>query len=140
MDIKITCCDCGNDFTFTEGEQKFFANNNLNIPKRCKKCRKENFPKPYMKKSSLFDHIKIFGPDVNVSGGLYIVHHYYIKSDKKGFLALKGNKLFFLKELTPECFNSIDRSQAEKVCENFNKKYNQNCKLWPFATYVNRAI
>lgn len=39
-DKTITCCDCGNDFTFTAGEQEFYALKGLtNEPKRCKECR-----------------------------------------------------------------------------------------------------
>lgn len=39
-DKKIVCKDCGQEFTFTVGEQQFFAENNLVEPKRCKACVK----------------------------------------------------------------------------------------------------
>ncbi|MDD5624082.1 MAG: zinc-ribbon domain containing protein [Candidatus Peribacteraceae bacterium] len=38
-DQEITCRDCGATFTFTEGEQEFYASKNLNPPQRCKTCR-----------------------------------------------------------------------------------------------------
>jgi CxxC-x17-CxxC domain-containing protein len=38
-DQQITCRDCGAAFTFTEGEQEFYASRNLNAPQRCKDCR-----------------------------------------------------------------------------------------------------
>ena len=40
MEDKIIICqDCGQEFIFTEGEQKFYAEKNLITPKRCKACR-----------------------------------------------------------------------------------------------------
>lgn len=42
-DQKIECKDCGNEFTFTEGEQAFFQEkfgDDFVPPKRCKACRK----------------------------------------------------------------------------------------------------
>lgn len=39
-DKTLTCVDCGNDFTFTAGEQAFYKEKGLdNEPKRCKECR-----------------------------------------------------------------------------------------------------
>ncbi|MBV9258723.1 MAG: zinc-ribbon domain containing protein [Ktedonobacteraceae bacterium] len=39
-DRILTCRDCGNDFTFTAGEQEFYANKGLtNTPSRCPGCR-----------------------------------------------------------------------------------------------------
>lgn len=39
-DITLTCRDCGNEFVFTEGEQKFYAEKGLqNKPTRCSTCR-----------------------------------------------------------------------------------------------------
>lgn len=40
QDIILQCSDCGSDFTFTEGEQEFYATKGLsNQPKRCQTCR-----------------------------------------------------------------------------------------------------
>jgi hypothetical protein len=37
---SITCSDCGTTFTFTAGEQEFFASKGFtNQPKRCRPCR-----------------------------------------------------------------------------------------------------
>ncbi|HEX7365041.1 MAG TPA: zinc-ribbon domain-containing protein [Dehalococcoidia bacterium] len=39
-DKSILCTDCGTNFTFTAGEQEFFASKGFtNEPKRCPKCR-----------------------------------------------------------------------------------------------------
>ena len=40
-DRILTCRDCGQEFTFTAGEQEFFATKGLtNAPSRCPECRK----------------------------------------------------------------------------------------------------
>ena len=39
-DRILTCRDCSNDFTFTVGEQEFYASKGLtNTPSRCPSCR-----------------------------------------------------------------------------------------------------
>ena len=39
-DKTLQCQDCGRDFTFTSGEQEFYAQRGLqNEPKRCPECR-----------------------------------------------------------------------------------------------------
>ena len=38
-DKEIGCSECGELFTFTESEQKFYAEKRLSDPKRCYKCR-----------------------------------------------------------------------------------------------------
>lgn len=39
-DKTIVCKDCGNEFTFTVGEQKFFEQMGFtNEPVRCKECK-----------------------------------------------------------------------------------------------------
>ena len=41
QDRILTCRDCGQEFTFTSGEQEFFASKGLtNAPSRCPDCRK----------------------------------------------------------------------------------------------------
>ncbi len=43
QDKSIQCSDCGTTFTFTAGENKFFASKGLtNEPKRCPSCRRAN--------------------------------------------------------------------------------------------------
>jgi len=39
QDKWIRCVDCGKEFLFTAGEQKFFESKNLYESKRCKTCR-----------------------------------------------------------------------------------------------------
>lgn len=48
--MKIKCRNCGNEFEFTVGEQKFYEERGFATPVRCKECRearkaKENAPK-----------------------------------------------------------------------------------------------
>lgn len=39
-DKKITCKDCGAEFTFTVGEQEFYKEKGFeNEPQRCPECR-----------------------------------------------------------------------------------------------------
>ena len=38
-DTKLKCQDCGNEFTFTVKEQKFYEEKGFVPPKRCKFCR-----------------------------------------------------------------------------------------------------
>lgn len=39
-DEKLACVDCGSTFTFTRGEQEFFASKGfVNKPNRCPSCR-----------------------------------------------------------------------------------------------------
>lgn len=39
QDKIIVCKDCGKEFTFTAGEQEFYAEKGFNEPVRCKECR-----------------------------------------------------------------------------------------------------
>src|SRR5258708_16369790 len=38
-DITLTCRDCGQAFTFTSGEQDFYASRGFSEPTRCADCR-----------------------------------------------------------------------------------------------------
>ena len=41
QDRELTCKDCGTPFTFTAGEQEFYASKGLvNAPRRCPDCRR----------------------------------------------------------------------------------------------------
>lgn len=40
-DKKMICIDCDKPFTWTTGEQAFFADRNFTEPKRCKSCREK---------------------------------------------------------------------------------------------------
>lgn len=39
IDRVFTCLDCGREFTFASGEQRYFWAKGLSEPKRCKSCR-----------------------------------------------------------------------------------------------------
>jgi CxxC-x17-CxxC domain-containing protein len=38
-DMTLTCRDCGQAFTFTSGEQDFYASRGFSEPTRCPECR-----------------------------------------------------------------------------------------------------
>ena len=38
-DTIIICIDCGDRFTFSNGERRYFDSKQLSIPKRCPGCR-----------------------------------------------------------------------------------------------------
>jgi len=38
-DTTLTCRDCGQHFTFTSGEQDFYASRGYSEPSRCPDCR-----------------------------------------------------------------------------------------------------
>lgn len=40
--IKRNCKQCGKEFVLSDSEAKFFKDKNLELPKRCSECRKEN--------------------------------------------------------------------------------------------------
>jgi hypothetical protein len=39
QDLRLKCWECGNRFTFTVDEQKFFKKKGFKLPKSCKRCR-----------------------------------------------------------------------------------------------------
>lgn len=40
-DKTLTCVECGKEFIFTEGEQKFYEEKGFQEPHRCKECRQK---------------------------------------------------------------------------------------------------
>lgn len=40
-DKEMTCTKCGKTFTWTAGEQEFYAERGYSEPKKCKECREE---------------------------------------------------------------------------------------------------
>jgi DNA-directed RNA polymerase subunit RPC12/RpoP len=38
-DQSFPCIDCGKPFVFTAGEQQYFLDRELDLPKRCPRCR-----------------------------------------------------------------------------------------------------
>lgn len=39
--MKIKCKDCGNEFEFSENEQKWYEEHSFPAPKRCSYCRRQ---------------------------------------------------------------------------------------------------
>lgn len=47
QDRILSCVDCGAEFTWTAGEQQFFADKHFrNEPKRCKACKARKASRP----------------------------------------------------------------------------------------------
>jgi len=47
QDRILSCVDCGAEFTWTAGEQRFFADKHFrNEPKRCKACKARKASRP----------------------------------------------------------------------------------------------
>jgi hypothetical protein len=40
-DQLLACVNCGEDFLWTAGEQRFFADRGFTPPRRCKSCREQ---------------------------------------------------------------------------------------------------
>ena len=62
LDRQLTCLDCGREFTFTSGEQRYFWAKGLSEPKRCKSCR-------MLRKRSLVSIVEVeeVGNEANIS-------------------------------------------------------------------------
>ena len=68
--IKRECKQCGEEFTLTDSEMKFYNEKGLNLPKRCSECRnknkninnneKDNIKEPNIKKVSTNNKSKTF--------------------------------------------------------------------------------
>lgn len=57
QDETLICEDCGCEFTFTAGEQEFYAEKGLtNKPKRCPECRKQRRQKN-RRKRKMYDAV-----------------------------------------------------------------------------------
>jgi len=41
QDFRLKCWECGERFTFTVGEQRFYKEKGFSMPKRCEKCREK---------------------------------------------------------------------------------------------------
>ncbi|MCR5108554.1 MAG: zinc-ribbon domain containing protein [Lachnospiraceae bacterium] len=92
--IKKTCIQCGREFELSDDEIKFFQDKNLDIPKRCSDCRKEN------KKNK---------------------KNRYNNNHKKGSSGKKDNKDAFIKEEGPGEKNP-DMSRDEDITVSSDNK------------------
>lgn len=57
-DKNITCAMCGQEFTFTVGEQEWYLEHNFSEPKYCKTCREERKKQRERKNESYNDSVK----------------------------------------------------------------------------------
>ena len=65
MDKTLVCRDCGNTFTFTEGEQEFYSSRGYSDPQRCPDCRAA---KKAARNSGGYNSYNSYG-DSNYGGG-----------------------------------------------------------------------
>jgi len=55
-DVVLECKDCGRPFTFTKGEQEFYAMKGLSQPTRCADCRRaRKQQKSHMNNGNYYD-------------------------------------------------------------------------------------
>ena len=109
--IKRICKQCGKEFTLNDSEIKFYKEKNLDLPKRCSECRKENknnkddlnntYNFGYNETSaanclikSNGQNIKItylleddFDPNFGIKSNKYESYDEYIKNGETGFLS-----------------------------------------------------
>ena len=45
-DLRLTCSDCGQEFTFSSEDQEFFQLRGYSTPKRCKACKAKRAARP----------------------------------------------------------------------------------------------
>lgn len=93
--MKIVCQDCGENFEFSEGEQKHFKSMGYVPPKRCKECnkrRKLGLPNLGYGSSSFWSKSETYGTLEDVRGGLYTIHNFIINYTK-------DNKLLYIKRI-----------------------------------------
>ena len=58
-DKNLTCRDCGAEFTFTVGEQQFYAEKGFtNEPTRCPDCRKARKANTHRNTGSSYNNVR----------------------------------------------------------------------------------
>ncbi len=133
--IMLHCTECGDSFLFSEGEQIFYKRNNLNIPKRCKKCRDNSLGVNLgVKTSSYFQNAEVYGPGVSVEGGLSIEYIYYIENEQNEFLTSEDGRAFFVKDKNAATFFRI-RSDAERIVKHLMEEKNVQCRVMAMSMY-----
>ena len=60
-DKVLTCCECGNNFVWTAGEQRFYYSKGLAEPRRCPECR--NLRKATLPHDALARVRSVYGDD-----------------------------------------------------------------------------
>ena len=134
MDFNLVCKECGQTFLFSEGEQKYYLQNGLMPPKRCKFCRNNNFTSELgIKTSSYFENANIYGPGTSVSGGLSIEHSYYVKVNDK-YVVVKDGRIIFTETKT-ECTFFNCRQDAMKCVEMMTEGNKGNSKIMAQSCY-----
>ena len=94
-DQKIRCVMCGKEFVFSAGEQRFYFSKGFKSkPKYCPECRKQKkykglntiTEKMEVSSSKYLNHTQLYGPSINVNGGLPNSPGYILKKEKNGDL------------------------------------------------------
>lgn len=126
--IKRKCKQCGKEFVLSDSEVKFFNDKNLELPKRCSECRKEN-------KNNNKEYNIENSKSEKINNNKDNIHKYY-KSDskKKTFRNIIAAGLVLIVLLLGKLFN-IDINWQE-IRTNFGTQENnvslefRNETLW----------
>ena len=137
----IVCIECGKNFEFSLSEQNRYREYGYAPPKRCKTCRalnkernsKEALPKIGYKTSTYFENISVYGPRVNVAGGLSVEHTYLIRfvagDETKYLKGYEGNV-----ELTTSTSEAIQFNWSEDLDE-LKSKLSQSYNTYKIDLY-----
>ena len=75
--ITIRCRVCNKTFTLSPSELKFYENKGFQLPQRCKDCRdkgimysNDDYYDRGLKRNSYQSNLEMYGPRINVSGGM----------------------------------------------------------------------
>lgn len=117
--IKRKCKQCGKEFVLSDSEIKFFNDKNLELPKRCSECRKEN---KNNNKAYNIDSSKSEKINNNYKDNNYKNNNYKNKDNKKTFRNIIATGLVIVVLLLGKLFN-IDINWQE-IRTNFGSQEN----------------
>ena len=90
----IVCTTCGKAFPFYESERRYYLQKGYKPPKYCKGCRVlKGIPLPGMKKNTYQNGVELYGPNINVSGGLLDSPGYSLSKMKQGEMEFSSDYL-----------------------------------------------
>ncbi|SHN53888.1 Probable zinc-ribbon domain-containing protein [Butyrivibrio hungatei DSM 14810] len=89
--IRIRCRVCNRVFVMSSSEVEFFKKKGFQLPRRCEECRARNirysdadYYERGLKHNSYQDSLNMYGPRINVNGGLENSPGYVLKGNKNG--------------------------------------------------------
>ena len=89
--IRIRCRVCNSIFVMSPSEVEFYKKKGFQMPRRCSECRERNirysdadYYERGLKHNSYQESLHMYGPRINVNGGLEASPGYVLKEDKNG--------------------------------------------------------